>query len=58
MSEAPNPNTPEGQIQQASDFADGVLARGGRRRLRRRLVVLAYVLIPLLILILALVFWP
>jgi hypothetical protein len=57
MSDAPNPNTPEGQIHQTSDFADGVLAPGGRRRLRGRLVVLAYVLVPLLLLIVALVFW-
>ena len=58
MTDAPNPNTPEGQIRQASDFADGFRTPGGRRRLRRRFLTLAYVFVPLLILVLALVLWP
>lgn len=57
MSEAPNPNTPEGEIWQASAFADSLLARGGRRRLRRLSTRLAFVLAPLLILILVLIIW-
>jgi hypothetical protein len=57
MSDAPNPNTPEGEIWQAGAIADGILARGGRRRLRRLLGRLAYVLVPLLIIVLALVLW-
>lgn len=57
MDEAPNPNTPEGEIFQAGAIADGILARGGRRRLRRLLVPLAYLLALFLILVLALIVW-
>jgi len=57
MSDAPSPNTPEGEIRQASDIADGLLAPGGRRRRCRLSVMLAYVLVPFLILVLALVIW-
>jgi hypothetical protein len=57
MSDDPNPNTPEGEIRQASAFADGFLAPGGRRRLRRLSVMLAYVLVPVVILVVLLVIW-
>jgi ABC-type uncharacterized transport system involved in gliding motility auxiliary subunit len=57
MSDAPNPNTPEGEIRQAADIADGLLVPGGRRRLRRLSAMLAYVLVPFLILVVVLIIW-
>jgi ABC-type uncharacterized transport system involved in gliding motility auxiliary subunit len=57
MSDDQSPNTPEAQIRQASAIADGFVAPGGRRRLRRLFLMLAYVLVPFLILVLALVIW-
>lgn len=58
MSDAPNPNTPEGEILQASAIADAILTPRSRGRLRRQAVLLACIIVPFLVLVLLLVLWP
>ncbi len=53
MSDHYNPNSPAGQVEQMSNFAAGLIRLTGWRRTLARVLVLALLVLPLVVLVVA-----